>query len=106
MSISSILRKYYERDHKITLIREIIAKLAIDTTQKQLYYDALDIIDDETLNDFYVRMTGVITEIEQEHITIEQTHRIDMVRRSHAEETNQQNKTKNDNELNILFSNI
>ena len=105
MFITSILRRYRRRENRITLIREIIDRLALDDRQKQLYRDALTIIDDEALEAFYERLTGVVAQIEDEQSVVIQEHRVDMVRRARENEQSLRI-AQTDDEFNILLSNI
>ena len=65
MFLGTIFKKYKEKEHRLILVRDLINWLEIDEKQKQLYIDSLNVLDEESLDRFYKKLTSVINIIEE-----------------------------------------
>lgn len=65
MFLSGIFRKYKERSYRILLLKDLIEELYMDDEQKELYLRSIDILDDESLERFFKKLTGVIEILEE-----------------------------------------
>jgi len=63
--IGDFLKKIKERKEKIKIIKDIIEIVSIDDTQKNLYIESLEVIDDENLESLY-RQLVALTQILEE----------------------------------------
>lgn len=63
-----ILKKIREKNEKKQAIKEIIAILHIDEKQKQLYYESLEVIDQDWLESLYMQLTALINIIEEDEL--------------------------------------
>ena len=65
MFIWNIFKKYKEKEYRLILVKDLILSLNIDSRQKNLYLESLNILDDESLDRFYKKLTWVIDIIEE-----------------------------------------
>jgi len=68
MFLWGLLKKFSKNNEKRQIIREVIFRLSLDKKQEQLYFDSLDILDDEYLDLFYKKLTALIDIIEEKDI--------------------------------------
>lgn len=66
MFLGNIFRKYKQREYRLILIKELIEWLEIDSRQKNLYLESLEVLDEEGLERFYNKLTSVIEIIEED----------------------------------------
>lgn len=102
MFLWSLLKKFSKNNEKRQIIREVIFRLALDKKQEQLYFESLDILDDEYLDLFYKKLVAIIDIIEDGDIIYsqkEQTKKIQEIKSKEKEEVYNTN-------FNILFDNI
>ena len=103
MFLWSLLKKFSKNNEKRQIIREVIFRLALDKKQEQLYFESLDILDDEYLDLFYKKLTALIDIIEEKDAINsgeKQNNIIQEIR------TKEQNEEKYNTNFNILFDNI
>jgi len=65
MFIWNIFKKYKEKEYRLILVKDLILSLNIDSRQKNLYIESLNILDDESLDRFYKKLVWVIDIIEE-----------------------------------------
>lgn len=65
MFLGNIFKKYKEREYRLLLVKELIEWLEVDSRQKSLYIESLEILDEEGLDRFYKKLTSVIEIIEE-----------------------------------------
>ena len=65
MFIWNIFKEYKEREYRLILVKDLILSLNIDSRQKNLYIESLNILDNESLDRFYNKLTWVIDIIEE-----------------------------------------
>lgn len=70
MFLGNIFRKYKEREYRLLLVKELIEWLEVDSRQKNLYIESLEILDEEGLDRFYKKLTSVIEIIEENENSI------------------------------------
>ncbi|MDD2916322.1 MAG: hypothetical protein PHH70_00555 [Candidatus Gracilibacteria bacterium] len=103
MFLGSLLKRFSKDNEKRQIIREVIYRLSLDKKQEQLYFDSLDIIDDEYLDMFYKKLTALIDIIEEKEVMTngeKQTEKIQQIRKQEEKET------VFNTDFNILFDNI
>ena len=103
MFLWSLLKKFSKESEKRQIIREVIYRLSLDKKQEQLYFESLDVIDDEYLDLFYKKLTALIDIIEEkEVITTGEKHseKIQQIRKQEEKEM------ALNTDFNILFDNI
>jgi hypothetical protein len=70
MFLGSIFRKYKDRWYRLLLVKDLIEWLDIDEYQKNLYIESLEVLDNESLERFYNKLTSVIEIIEEDENSI------------------------------------
>jgi hypothetical protein len=70
MFLSSIFKKYKDREYRILVVKELVEGLNIDDRQKNLYIESLWVLDDESLDRFYRKLTSVLDILEDDYNTI------------------------------------
>lgn len=103
MFLWSLLKKFSKNNEKRQIIREVIFRLALDKKQEQLYFESLDILDDEYLDLFYKKLTALIDILEEKGVIISGEKQAKKIQEIRAKE--QTEKEYNTN-FNILFDNI
>lgn len=71
MFFKDFLTRIKERNQKRLVIRELISRLTIDETQKNLYLESLDILEDSLLDSFYEKLKSLIGTIEKNIASVE-----------------------------------
>ncbi|MDC0505996.1 hypothetical protein OAN96_00195 [Candidatus Gracilibacteria bacterium] len=66
--VSKILKKYHKPTQKKIMLRTIISALSISEEQKQLYLDALQVIENDALDNLYDEITTFSNDIELKEI--------------------------------------
>ena len=69
MFFGKLLKRYKEKNCRILLIKDLIEWLSIDDKQKELYIESLEVLDDESLERFYNKLTSVIEIIEEDNVS-------------------------------------
>ncbi|EKE28146.1 MAG: hypothetical protein ACD_3C00088G0007 [uncultured bacterium (gcode 4)] len=104
MFLSSIFRKYKDREYRLILVKDLIAGLEIDDNQKSLYLDSLEVLDNSSLERFYNKLTSVIEIIEEDENKISfQKNKLEAYKINTREE---QDKKQELNSFNLILDNI
>lgn len=103
MFLGSLLKKFSKNNEKRQIIREVIFRLALDKKQEQLYFESLDILDDEYLDLFYKKLTALIDILEEKDVIKSQGQQIEKIQEIRIKE---QKDTVCNTDFNILFDNI
>lgn len=103
MFLWNLLKKFSKNNEKRQIIREVIFRLALDKKQEQLYFDSLDILDDEYLDLFYKKLTALIDIIEEKDIIQSQEQQIGKIKQIREKEKQEE---MYNTDFNILFDNI
>ncbi len=56
------LESFSSREEKIFFLKEVIIKLNISSSEKEIYLLCLEVLDDNSFNDFFVKIFSQITE--------------------------------------------
>lgn len=102
--IWGLLKKIREKNEKIQAIKEIIAILHIDENQKQLYYESLEVIDQDWLESLYTQLTALINIIEEDEIKQNYKEAHNKASSVKNEETTE--KQREMNSLELLLNNV
>lgn len=103
MFLGSLLKKFSKNSEKRQIIREVIYRLSLDKKQEQLYFESLDILDDEYLDIFYKKLTALVDILEEKDIMNFQEQQTEKIREIQKKEETE--KVCN-MDFNILFDNI
>ena len=103
MFLWNLLKKFSKNNEKRQIIREVIFRLSLDKKQEQLYFESLDILDDEYLDLFYKKLTALIDILEEKDILISREKHIEKIQEIQIKE---QKDTIYNTDFNILFDNI
>lgn len=68
MFLSNILKRIREKGQRKTILKELINSLRIDETQRYLYLESLELLDDEGMTAFYHRLVAFVDETEGRQI--------------------------------------
>ncbi|EKE29126.1 MAG: hypothetical protein ACD_2C00221G0008 [uncultured bacterium (gcode 4)] len=104
MFLSSIFRKYKDREYRLVLIKDLISWLEIDDNQKNLYLDSLEVLDGESLERFYNKLTSVIEIIEEDENKLSFQKNKQEIYKLNTQE--QQDKRQELNSFNLILDNI
>jgi len=66
--VSKILKKYQKASQKKIMLKTIISALKISEEQKQLYLDALEVIENNALDKLYEDITSFANNVEVKEI--------------------------------------
>ncbi|OIP54094.1 hypothetical protein AUK10_01555 [Candidatus Gracilibacteria bacterium CG2_30_37_12] len=103
MFLGSLLKKFSKNNEKRQIIHEVIYRLSLDKKQEQLYFESLDILDDEYLDVFYKKLTALVDILEEKDVMNFQEQQTIKIREiQKKEETERVCNT----DFNILFDNI
>lgn len=97
------MKKFSKNNEKRQVIREVIFRLALDKKQEQLYFESLDILDDEYLDLFYKKLTALIDILEEKDVIALQAKQTEKIREIQEKEKKEE---IYNTEFNILFDNI
>ena len=103
MFLGSLLKKFSKNNEKRQIIREVIYRLSLDKKQEQLYFESLDILDDEYLDIFYKKLTALVDILEEKDAISsgeQQTMKIREIQKKEEKEK------EYNTDFNILFDNI
>lgn len=103
MFLWSLLKRFSKNNEKRQIIREVIFRLSLEKKQEQLYFESLDILDDEYLDLFYKKLTALIDIIEEKDIVISGEKQAKQIQEIHRKEKQEESCNK---DFNILFDNI
>lgn len=103
MFLGSLLKKFSKNNEKRQIIRDVIFRLSLDKKQEQLYFDSLDILDDEYLDLFYKKLTALIDIIEEKDVIRSQGQQIEKIQEIRVKEQKEESYNA---DFNILFDNI
>lgn len=71
MFLSNILKRIREKGQRKTILKELINSLRIDETQRYLYLESLELLDDEGMTAFYHRLVAFVDETEGRQVLAE-----------------------------------
>lgn len=71
MFLSNILKRIREKGQRKTILKELICSLRIDETQRYLYLESLELLDDEGMTAFYHRLVAFVDETEGRQVLAE-----------------------------------
>ena len=71
MFLSNILKRIREKSQRKSILKELINSLRIDETQRYLYLESLELLDDEGMTAFYHRLVAFVDETEGRQILVE-----------------------------------
>lgn len=103
MFLWSLLKRFSKNNEKRQIIREVIFRLSLEKKQEQLYFESLDILDDEYLDLFYKKLTALIDIIEEKDIVISGERQVKQIQEIRRKEKQEESYNK---DFNILFDNI
>lgn len=98
-----LLKKFSKNNEKRQIIREVIFRLALDKKQEQLYFESLDILDDEYLDLFYKKLVALVDIIEEKDVVTFQEKQVEKLREIQEKEKKEE---IYNTDFNILFDNI
>ncbi|MCK9272819.1 hypothetical protein M0P65_04710 [Candidatus Gracilibacteria bacterium] len=104
MFIGNIFKEYKEREYRLILVKDLILSLNIDSRQKNLYIESLNILDNESLDRFYNKLTGVIDIIEENENNLSFSKTIE--NNNSIKKQEQIQKKEEINSFNFLLDNI
>jgi hypothetical protein len=104
MFIWNIFKKYKEREYRLILVKDLILSLNIDSRQKNLYIESLNILDNESLDRFYNKLTWVIDIIEENENNLSFSKTIE--NNNSIKKQEQIQKKEEINSFNFLLDNI
>lgn len=77
---SSILNKIREKNRRKDVLRHLIANLRIDETQRSLYLESLELLDESGLASFYERLIVFVDDVERLTVSTEASKRGEYLR--------------------------
>ncbi|MFB0964485.1 MAG: hypothetical protein QMC36_02115 [Patescibacteria group bacterium] len=104
MFLSNILKRIREKGQRKTVLKELINSLRIDETQRYLYLESLELLDDEGMTAFYHRLVAFVDETEGRQIIAEGEKRTGFVRDLRSAEAEERSKEADN--ANFLFDNV
>jgi len=104
MFIWNIFKEYKEREYRLILVKDLILSLNIDSRQKNLYIESLNILDNESLDRFYNKLTWVIDIIEENENNLSFSKTIE--NNNSIKKQEQIQKKEEINSFNFLLDNI
>ncbi|EKD66665.1 MAG: hypothetical protein ACD_49C00023G0008 [uncultured bacterium (gcode 4)] len=104
MFIWTIFKKYKEKEYRLILIKDLILSLNIDSRQKNLYIESLNILDDESLDRFYKKLVWVIDIIEENENNLSFSKELETT--NFIKQQEQKQKKEEINSYNFLLDNI
>lgn len=104
MFLWNLLKKFSKDHEKRQIIREVIYRLSLDKKQEQLYFESLDILDDEYLDLFYKKLVALVDIIEEKDTIISGEKQLEKVQEVREREKKEDKVCNTD--FNILFDNI
>lgn len=104
MFLWNLLKRFSKNNEKRQIIREVIYRLSLDKKQEQLYFESLDILDDEYLDLFYKKLVALIEIIEDKDVIKWQEENLEKLQEIREKEKKEEKVYNTD--FNILFDNI
>ncbi len=104
MLFGTILRKYTKQSYRKDLLEKMIQGLSIDTTQKNLFLDSLDLLDEKALESLYLKITKFVEMVEDEKL--QKRWSTNQKKYTEIEELENLEKKKTQNSFNILLDSI
>lgn len=104
MFLSNLLKRIQEKHQRKSVLRELIESLKIDETQRFLYLESLELLDDDGLSVFYQRLISFVDDTEWRHVINEGERRLWFVKNIREAERNERSK-ETDN-VNFLFDSV
>lgn len=104
MLFGAILKKYSKLNDRRTLLGDMIRGLSIDSTQKNLFLDSLELLDGDALESLYQKISKFVNVTEEENSF--QKRRMAQKKYSEIEEMENSEKKKTQNSFNILLDSI
>jgi hypothetical protein len=104
MLFGTILRKYTKQSYRKELLEKMIWGLSIDATQKNLFLDSLDLLDEKALESLYLKITKFVEMVEDENL--QKRWFSSQKKYTEIEELENLEKKKTQNSFNILLDSI
>lgn len=104
MFLSNLLKRIREKNQRKSVLKELIESLRIDETQRFLYLESLELLDDEGLTAFYNRLVAFVDETEGRQIIADGQRMTGFVRDIRSAE--QEERSKEADNANFLFDNV
>ncbi len=104
MFLSNLLRKIREKQERKIVLRELIEGLKIDETQRFLYLESLELLDEEGLSVFYQRLVSFVDDTEGKRIVADGEKRIGFVKT--IREAEKKERSKEADNANFLFDSV
>jgi hypothetical protein len=104
MLFGTILRKYTKQSYRKELLEKMIQGLSIDATQKNLFLDSLDLLDEKALESLYIKITKFVEMVEDEKL--QKRWSSNQKKYTEIEELENLEKKKTQNSFNILLDSI
>jgi hypothetical protein len=104
MLFGAILKKYWKPSDRKILLEKMIRGLSIDSTQKNLFLDSLELLDEAALESLYKKISNFVV-ITEEQNSLEKRALTQKVY-SDIEKMENSEKKKTENSFNILLDSI
>lgn len=100
--IGDFFKKIKEKREKIILIKEVIDILEVTVDQKKLYLEAIEVLSDDNLQDFYERLTLYIQKFEEQ----KNLKKFKEIKQNSFQKQENNEKTLEMNNLQVLLDNV
>ncbi|MDQ1343470.1 MAG: hypothetical protein QG650_189 [Patescibacteria group bacterium] len=104
MFLSNLLKRIREKSQRKTILKELIESLRIDETQRFLYLESLELLDENGMTAFYNRLVAFVDETEGFEILADGQRRSGFVRELRSNE--EMERSKEVDNANFLFDNV
>lgn len=104
MLFGAILKKYLKVSDRKILLEKMIHGLSIDSTQKNLFLDSLELLDDAAMESLYKKISNFVLVTEEENSIKKRS--VTQKIYSEIEELENSEKKKTQNSFNILLDSI
>lgn len=104
MLFGAILKKYLKVSDRKILLEKMIQGLSIDSTQKNLFLDSLELLDDSAMESLYKKISNFVLVTEEENSIRKRS--VTQKIYSEIEELENSEKKKTQNSFNILLDSI
>ncbi len=104
MFLSGFLKRIREKNQRKDLLKDLIRNLKIDETQRFLYLESLELLDEDGLGVFYERLCTFVDGTEKSAILIETGKRSEYVRDLRRKEDDERRREVG--KVSFLFDNV
>lgn len=104
MLFGSILKKYSADRSRRKILSEMIQWLRIDSIQKQLFLDSVEVLDSNGIESLYIKITNFVVRIEEQDMMVSMKNRQSF--QTTLENSEKREKENEKNSFNILFDSI